>query len=190
MSDKFVRWIPIFEESGIRPKVTDEYLGFKKVNELGYNMGGCYMYAYDETGNIANEIPDHLDPRVVYIGTAGSTTHRGIHSRTADFAGSIVNGHNQKRPYHNGMIFRDKFGIENRKHLYVAYYPMGYDLKQETHDAEVELLTERKEVFGELPACHGSYTPVVTRRELRDILLSLSKEDAEWAAEFLVDEVI
>ena len=190
MSKKFARWIPIFDETGIRPKVTDEYLGFKKKDDRGYKMGGCYMYAYDPTGEIANETPDHLDPRVIYIGTAGSTTHRGIHSRTADFAGSIVNGHNQKRPYHNGMIFRDKFGVENRKHVYVAYYPMGYDLKQETHDAEVELLTERKNAFGELPACHGSYTPIVTRRELKDILLSLSKEDAEWAAEFLINELI
>ena len=56
---KFVKWSPIFNPDGLRPRVTDEYLGFVKRNENGLYMGGCYMYAYDTSVSIVTGKPLH-----------------------------------------------------------------------------------------------------------------------------------
>jgi hypothetical protein len=186
---KFVKWSPIFNPDGLRPKVTDEYLGFVKRNENGLYMGGCYMYAYDTSGSIVSETPTHLDSRVIYIGTAGSTEHRGIHSRTADFAGTITNGHNQLKPYHNGMIFRDKFGVENRTNLYVAYMPMGYGIKQEAHDMEIALINEYRDHFGQLGACHGSWAETPTLDSVKMMIPGLDRDDLLELQDFINSEV-
>jgi hypothetical protein len=175
---KFVKWSPIFNPDGLRPKVTDEYLGFVKMNENGLYMGGCYMYAYDTSGSIVSETPTHLDSRVIYIGAAGSTKHRGIHHRTGDFAGSITNGHNQRKPYPNGMIFRDKFGVENRANLYVAYMPMGYGIKQEVHDMEIALINEYRNHFGQLGACHGGWAETPTLDSVKMMIPNLDRDDS------------
>jgi len=157
---------------------TDESAGFDKKNKDGYHMGGCYMYAYDPSGEIVNEQPDHLDSRVIYIGTAGSSTSRGIRSRTADFWGTVRQGYTQKNPYANGILFRGHFGEDLREHLYVAYIPMGYGshIKLAAHGLETELLYEYKCKYGSLPCCDGNIPNVLNAKELLKVMT-----DAELA---------
>ena len=47
-------------------------------------------------------------------------------------------------------IFVLLYGEENREHLYVAYYPMGFgqDVKLSAHGMESLLLSEYKEQYG------------------------------------------
>ena len=160
------KWLKIFPNDE-RAKFDDDYVGFSKKNEDGYNMGGCYLYAYDPTGDIENVEPDHLDERVIYIGTSGSTVCRGICSRTLDFSGTVIRGLKQKNPYENGMYFRALIGEENRRHLYVAYFPMGYgdEIKLKAHRKESELLKAYKETYGSLPKVDGYLGPEVMIKE-------------------------
>lgn len=166
MEKRFEKWIPIFPNDE-RAKFDDEYVGFKKKNAEGYHMGGCYMYAYDPTDEIVNRKPDHLDIACKYIGTSGSSTHRGICSRTLDFSGTVMRGLEQKNPYENGMYFRALFGEENKRHLYVAYMPMGYGekIKLLAHKQEGLLLRDYKETYGSLPQFDGRLGPEIIIKE-------------------------
>lgn len=149
-------WIKLFE-NGERRKLTDDIVGFNKKNDEKYHMGGCYLYAYDPTHEIAGDIANHLDPKVVYIGTAGSSTFRGICSRTGDFTGTIMKGAQQKNPYDNATLFRILYGEENRDGLYVAYLPMGYGkhIKIPAHRLEKQLQDQYIQMYGSLPPCDG-----------------------------------
>lgn len=157
--NNWVKWVPLFPND-VRADFNSNYVGFKKRNVDGYNMGGCYMYAYDPTGEIVDSDPNHLDERVIYIGTAGSSKHRGICSRTLDFTGTIIRGFKQKNPYENGIYFRALFGEENKRNLYAAYFPMGYgeEIKIPSHNKEKELLDEYKECYGSLPKVDGHFS--------------------------------
>jgi len=159
-------YIPLFPNDE-RATFGSEYVGFCKKNNEGYNMGGCYMYAYDPTGKIVDCDPNHLDERIIYIGTAGSSEHRGICSRTLDFTGTIMRGFKQKNPYENGIYFRALFGEENKRHLYVTYFPMGYGkkIKIPAHNKEKELLDEYKECYGSLPKIDGRLPQATIARE-------------------------
>jgi hypothetical protein len=150
------KWLRLFPNDE-RVKLTDQYVGFPKKDENGFHMGGCYLYAYDPTGELLKRSPNHLDESIIYIGTAGSSTSRGICSRTADFLGTILKGHIQKNPYENGLYFRALFGEANKKHLFVAYMPMGYgsEIKLKAHKKETEMIEEYKEVYGKLPSVDG-----------------------------------
>lgn len=169
--NEFTKWLPIFPEDE-RAKFDDEYVGFKKKNEEGYHMGGCYLYAYDPTGEIANRKPHHLDVAVKYIGVAGSSTHRGICSRTLDFSGTVIRGLSQKNPYENGMYFRAKYGEVNKKHLYVAYLPMGYGeaIKIPAHNQETKMIKEYKETYGCMPSLDGRLGPEIMIKEFAKAL--------------------
>ena len=176
------KWIKLFPNDEAKHP-TDEDCGFSKKDSDGYHMGGCYMYAYDPSGSIVDEDPDFLDDRVVYIGTAGSSKSRGIRSRTADFMGTIVKGYVQKNPYANGILFRGKFGEENKKHLYVAYLPQGYgpDIKELAHRREGEMLREYRDTYGSLPPCDGAIPNEIVAKEIfkistEDELKKLQKE--------------
>lgn len=183
----FIKWIPVFPD-GNRAKLTDEIVGFQRTREDGYKMGGCYLYAYDPTGEIVNEEPNHLDERVVYIGTAGSSTSRGICSRTNDFTGTVVAGYKQKNPYANGILFRGKYGEKNCKHLYVAYMPMGYgdEVKLAAHNMETVLLREYKEAYGSLPPCDGAIPNLILAKE---ILKVASTDEVNELYEFMEDMI-
>lgn len=154
--NEFTKWIPIFP-NGRKAILTDSYVGFTKKNAKGYHMGGCYLYAYDPSGNIQKEAPNHLDERVQYIGAAGSSTYRGVRNRTTDFSGAIVKGMEHKKPYPNGLMFRFLYGEEQKQHLYVSYFPIGYGnhIKRLAHSYEQVFQNERKEKYGELPPLHG-----------------------------------
>ena len=154
----FVKWVKLFNSEGERIPYDNDYVGFEIKNPEGYFQGGCYLYGYDPTGSLLYETPHHLDERVPYIGVAGSSKHRGLVSRTADFCGTIVRGFNQKNPYANGVLFRSKYGEENRQHLYAAYLPMGFgeQIKIPAHNQEGRLLCDYKEAYGELPPCDGA----------------------------------
>lgn len=162
----WTNWLPIFPNDK-RATFNSEYVGFEKKDDEGYNQGGCYLYAYDPTGAIMEERPDHLDSRVIYIGTAGSSVARGMCNRTMDFSGTVMRGLAQKNPYENGMYFRALFGEENKRHLFVAYYPMGFgeSVKLAAHGMESLLLSEYKEQYGELPPVDGHQGPEVMVRE-------------------------
>ena len=168
------KWIKIFPNDEANHP-TDEDCGFSKKNSDGYHMGGCYLYAYDPSDSIAGEAPDFLDDRVIYIGTAGSSKSRGIRSRTADFMGTVVKGYEQKNPYANGILFRGKYGEENKKHLYVAYIPQGYgsDIKLQAHQKENEMLREYREFYGSLPPCDGA----ISNEIIFDEMIKVSTED-------------
>ncbi|MDC6463750.1 hypothetical protein PQZ07_00460 [bacterium] len=175
--NEWTNWKPIFP-NGERAKFDSEYIGFEKKNKNGFNQGGCYLYAYDPSGNIVNERVDHLDERVIYIGTAGSSVARGVCSRTMDFSGTIIRGLEQKNPYENGMYFRALYGEENREHLYVAYYPMGFgqDVKLSAHGMESLLLSEYKEQYGELPSVDGYQGPEVMVYEYLKVMTDEQKK--------------
>jgi len=160
--NEWTNWKPIFP-NGKRANFDSEYIGFEKKNKNGFNQGGCYLYAYDPSGNIVNERVDHLDERVIYIGTAGSSVARGVCSRTMDFSGTILRGHKQKNPYENGRYFCALYGKENKEHLYVAYYPMGFgqDVKLSAHGMESLLLSEYKEQYEKLPPVDGYLGPEI-----------------------------
>jgi len=162
----WTNWLPIFPNDK-RAKFDSDYVGFDKKDEYGYNQGGCYLYAYDPTGAIVNESVDHLDERVIYIGTAGSSVARGMCNRTMDFSGTVMRGLAQKNPYENGMYFRALFGEENKRHLYVAYYPMGFGdaVKLSAHGMESLLLSEYKDQYGRLPEVDGHQGPEVMVKE-------------------------
>lgn len=179
---KATKWLSIFPNDQ-RAKFDNDYVGFAKKDDLGFNMGGCYLYAYDPTGEILNETPDHLDERVIYIGTAGSSTARGICSRTLDFSGTVIRGLSQKNPYENGMYFRAIYGEENKRHLYVAYFPMGYgpEIKLKAHGKESELISEYKSVYGSLPPVDGRQGPeVMIREHAKALTVSQMKEHIRW----------
>jgi hypothetical protein len=183
----WTKWVPIFPND-TRAKFDDKYVGFAKKDSNGFNMGGCYLYAYDETGEIMNDTPDHLDPRVKYIGTGGSSKARGICSRTLDFSGTIMRGLSQKNPYENGMYFRAMFGEEYKRHLYVAYFPMGYGdaVKLLAHAKESEMLKEYKSVYGSLPDLDGRQGPEVMIKEYAKALtVQQMKEHIEWCTKQL-----
>jgi hypothetical protein len=179
---KATKWLSIFPNDQ-RAKFDNDYVGFAKKDDRGFNMGGCYLYAYDPTGEIVNETPDHLDERVIYIGTAGSSTARGICSRTLDFSGTVIRGLSQKNPYENGMYFRAIYGEENKRHLYVAYFPMGYgpEIKLKAHGKESELISEYKSVYGSLPPVDGRQGPeVMIREHAKALTVSQMKEHIRW----------
>jgi len=179
---KATKWLSIFPNDQ-RAKFDNDYVGFAKKDDRGFNMGGCYLYAYDPTGEILNETPDHLDERVIYIGTAGSSTARGICSRTLDFSGTVIRGLSQKNPYENGMYFRAIYGEENKRHLYVAYFPMGYgpEIKLKAHGKESELISEYKSVYGSLPPVDGRQGPeVMIREHAKALTVSQMKEHIRW----------
>ena len=161
------KWIELFPNDKMKHP-TDEDCGFSKKDPDGYHMGGCYMYAYDPSGSILIEDPDFLDDRVVYIGTAGSSKSRGIRSRTADFMGTIKKGYVQKNPYANGILFRGRYGEENKKHLYVSYLPQGYGpgIKDLAHRRESEMLREYRDTYGSLPPCDGAIPNVIVAKEI------------------------
>ena len=172
----WTNWIPL--KDGLP---NDEHAGFTKVNGDKFHMGGCYLYAYDPTDEILVETPDHLDERVIYIGTAGSSTSRGIRSRTADFFGTIKKGYQQKNPYANGLLFRGKYNADI-EHLYVAYFPMGYgeQVKLLAHRKEGEMLREYRDEYKQLPSCDGAIPNVLNIKEL--INVCHPKEMAEVAS--------
>ena len=179
---KATKWLSIFPNDQ-RAKFDNDYVGFANTDDRGFNMGGCYLYAYDPTGEIVNETPDHLDERVIYIGTAGSSTARGICSRTLDFSGTVIRGLSQKNPYENGMYFRAIYGEENKRHLYVAYFPMGYgpDVKLKAHGKESEMISEYKSVYGSLPPVDGRQGPeVMIREHAKALTVSQMKEHIRW----------
>lgn len=181
------KWIPIFPND-TRAKFDDDYVGFSKKDEFGFNMGGCYLYGYDETGEIVNDEPDHLDSRVKYIGTGGSSKARGICSRTLDFSGTIMRGLSQKNPYENGMYFRALYGEEHKKHLYVAYFPMGYgeSVKLIAHAKESQMLNEYKGVYGSLPDLDGRQGPEVMIKEYAKALtVQQMKDHIRWCTDKL-----
>lgn len=186
--NSWTKWLPIFPNDQ-RAKFDDEYVGFDKKNAMGYHMGGCYLYAYDPTGEILNNEPDFLDERIIYIGTAGSSTARGICSRTLDFSGTIIRGLQQKNPYENGMYFRSIYGEENKRHLYVAYFTMGYgeSVKMKAHSKESQLLREYKELYGCLPPVDGRQGPEVMIKEYAKALtVDQLKSHIEWCKSQLV----
>ena len=177
--NQWTSWKPMVETKGKQPKRDKNFLGFEPKDKDGYHMGGIYLYAFDETGDIVNDDVDILDDRIIYNGAAGSTKHRGILHRSQDFMGSVLQGENQKRPYHNGMIFREKFGIENHVHLYSAYFPMGFGLdKQIYHDEEMRVQAMIMKHKGELPPCHGSYDSV-NLRQVKDAINAGIFSDSE-----------
>ena len=177
--NQWTSWKPMVNPDGKLPKRDKNFLGFEPKDKDGYHMGGIYLYAFDETGDIVNDDVDILDDRIIYNGAAGSTKHRGILHRSQDFMGSVLQGENQKRPYHNGMIFREKFGIENHVHLYSAYFPMGFGLdKQIYHDEEMRVQAMIMKHKGELPPCHGSYDSV-NLRQVKDAINAGIFSDSE-----------
>ena len=177
--NKWTNWKPMVNPDGKLPKRDENFLGFTPKDEDGYHMGGIYLYAFDETGDIVNDDVDILDDRIIYNGAAGSTKHRGIIHRSQDFMGSVLQGQKQKRPYHNGMIFREKFGIENHVYLYSAYFPMGFGLdKQIYHDEEMRVQATIMKHKGELPPCHGSYDSV-NLRQVKDAINAGIFSDSE-----------
>jgi hypothetical protein len=179
---KATKWLSIFPNDQ-RAKFDNDYVGFAKKDDRGFNMGGCYLYAYDPTGQIVNDTPDHLDERVIYIGTAGSSPARGICSRTLDFSGTVIRGLSQKNPYENGMYFRAIYGEENKRHLYVAYFSMGYgpEIKLKAHGKESEMISEYKSVYGSLPPVDGRQGPeVMIREHAKALTVSQMKEHIRW----------
>lgn len=181
------KWIPLFPNDE-RVKLNDDCVGFIKKDENGFHMGGCYLYAYDPSGEILKRSPNHLDEGVIYIGTAGSSTSRGVCSRTADFLGTILKGHIQKNPYENGLYFRALFGEENKKHLYVAYFPMGYgqDVKLKAHKKETEMIEDYKEVYGKLPPVDGHLGSAVMVKEHIKMMNPVELEEhIEYAINYL-----
>lgn len=145
-------WIELFP-NGERRIPKDEHLGFNKKSE-GFHMGGCYLFAFDESREIESRTPNHLDEKVRYIGTAGSSEQRGIISRTQDFTTTILKGRQLKNPYANGMQFRIQEGVEKREYLYASYIPMGFgpEVKIQAHNKETQLLEEYEEHYGKLPS--------------------------------------
>ena len=181
------KWLSIFPND-TRADFDNEYVGFQKKDKDGFHMGGCYLYAYDPTGEIVNETPNHLDERVIYIGTAGSSTSRGICSRTLDFSGTVIRGLNQKNPYENGMYFRAIYGEQNKRHLYVAYFAMGYgpDVKLKAHGKESQFISEYRKLYGDLPPVDGRQGPeVMIREHAKALTPSQMKEHIEWCMEQL-----
>lgn len=172
------KWIKLWDGDH-RKKLNSEVVGFPKRNEDGYHMGGCYLYGYDPTHLISDQLAHHLDPRVVYIGTAGSSTFRGICSRTQDFTGTVIRGIKQKNPYDNGTLFRIKFGEKNRDNLYVAYYPMGYGegIKIPAHGMEKNMIDEYRMKYGSLPCCDG---PIDTKDRIVEQYKQLSNSDQKF----------
>lgn len=165
-------WIKLWN-NGERKKLTNKVIGFNKVDPTTrYYMGGCYLYAYSPK-DIEGTAADHLDPSVIYIGTAGSSTHRGICSRTADFTGTVIRGIQQKNPYDNGTLFRIKYGEENKDNLYVAYMPLGYgsSIKEPAHRLEKQLQFEYIAKYGSLPSCDG---PICTKDRIVELFRQLS----------------
>jgi hypothetical protein len=170
------KWIPLFP-NGERNIPSSEMVGFEKKKD-GYSMGGCYLYAFDKTGDVVNRTPNHLDQSIVYIGTAGSSKHRGIVSRTQDFTTTIIRGNELKNPYANGIHFRIQEGVENRKFLYASYIPMGYgpDVKLKAHERESQLLSDYKNEYGSLPAFN---TDLCTVGMMCDMYAQLSEEQRQ-----------
>jgi len=175
----FIKWVRVFDDEGNKIKYTDEYVGFEQKNSEGYWQGGCYLYAYDPSHTIAESSPNHLDERVLYIGVAGSSTARGLVSRTRDSAGTVLVGYKQKNPYANGILFRGKYGEENRKHIYAAYMPMGFgeEVKIPAHNQETALIKEYCENYGRLPPCDGDICHVLNVSEIVKVMTPKQKEN-------------
>lgn len=188
--NQWTEWKPLFEQyTGRlgqtlikRVDFTDRWAGFDKRDYWsGYHMGGCYMYAYDPDGKIRNRDPIIEDAS--YIGVAGSSTHRGICSRTLDFTGTVMRGLAQKNPYENGMYFRALYGKEQAHNLLVAYFPMGYgtDVKLPAHGKEKQLLDAFMDKFGRLPEFDGRLSLDILAREYAR---SMSAEELKSHIEF------
>jgi len=81
------------------------------------------------------------------------------------------------------MYFRAIYGEENKRHLYVAYFPMGYgpEIKLKAHGKESELISEYKSVYGSLPPVDGRQGPeVMIREHAKALTVSQMKEHIRW----------
>lgn len=148
---EWTKWKPLFNSHGQLNQLTNEFLGFDKVNENGYKIGGCYMFAYSEE-DISNIQAAPSQSFIEYIGAGGSSTKSGMIRRTNDFRSSITGSSR----YGNGVQFIRKYGFDKRINLYVAYFPLGFEIrKQIAHDCEIAF----QEIYkhhngGKLPSLH------------------------------------
>lgn len=159
------RWIP---------------LQFAKMFNLPFNTTpGCYLYAYDETGEIETVVPDFLDPRVKYIGAAGE---RGVLRRSADFINSVVSASKQRDPETHAMIFRGIYRTTSLDNVYVAYNVQPW--REAAFEKESNMLYDYEMKYGELPLLNRSHSKATV---MIGTLIDSNIEDLSMVREFLAE---